>query len=262
MNWKFFIKKHSKSRDMNMPAIPLVLLLAFILPSCANMKEYVPDMKMPDIELQDFVVEETSDKKARLSELALPLKETNFIFSPIISLKDLNEEGVQKNKFFLAGEIYSKNPEEPIDSLSSDDCFSPRDQGSISKLERLYHVFIKDLGLNSVNVNELGANDKIGPHFLIQPVLLKYQYCKRAYVEIRYLIQTDTGTQTARTIKTSHRAEYFKFPEKEEHHPFFNYNHPGAQFPGLKHALTMAFYKNTMDLIEVISDEQKENETK
>jgi hypothetical protein len=245
-----------------MPAIPLVLLLAFILPSCANMKEYVPDMKMPDIELQDFVVEETSDKKARLSELALPLKETNFIFSPIISLKDLNEEGVQKNKFFLAGEIYSKNPEEPIDSLSSDDCFSPRDQGSISKLERLYHVFIKDLGLNSVNVNELGANDKIGPHFLIQPVLLKYQYCKRAYVEIRYLIQTDTGTQTARTIKTSHRAEYFKFPEKEEHHPFFNYNHPGAQFPGLKHALTMAFYKNTMDLIEVISDEQKENETK
>ena len=262
MNWKFFIKKHSKSRDMNMPVIPLVLLLAFILPSCANMKEYVPDMKMPDIELQDFVVEETSDKKARLSELALPLKETNFIFSPIISLKDLNEEGVQKNKFFLAGEIYSKNPEEPIDSLSSDDCFSPRDQGSISKLERLYHVFIKDLGLNSVNVNELGANDKIGPHFLIQPVLLKYQYCKRAYVEIRYLIQTDTGTQTARTIKTSHRAEYFKFPEKEEHHPFFNYNHPGAQFPGLKHALTMAFYKNTMDLIEVISDEQKENETK
>ena len=245
-----------------MPAIPLVLLLAFILPSCANMKEYVPDMKMPDIELQDFVVEETSDKKARLSELALPLKETNFIFSPIISLKDLNEEGVQKNKFFLAGEIYSKNPEEPIDSLSSDDCFSPRDQGSISKLERLYHVFIKDLGLNSVNVNELGANDKIGPHFLIQPVLLKYQYCKRAYVEIRYLIQSDTGAQTASTIKTSHRAENFKFPEKEEYHPFFNYNHPGAQFPGLRHALTMAFYKNAMDLIEVISEEHKKAETK
>ena len=245
-----------------MPAIPLVLLLAFILPSCANMKEYVPDMKMPDIELQDFVVEETSDKKARLSELALPLKETNFIFSPIISLKDLNEEGVQKNKFFLAGEIYSKNPEEPIDSLSSDDCFSPRDQGSISKLERLYHVFIKDLGLNSVNVNELGANDKIGPHFLIQPVLLKYQYCKRAYVEIRYLIQSDTGAQTASTIKTSHRAENFKFPVKEEYHPFFNYNHPGAQFPGLRHALTMAFYKNAMDLIEVISEEHKKAETK
>ena len=217
---------------------------------------------MPDIELQDFVVEETSDKKARLSELALPLKETNFIFSPIISLKDLNEEGVQKNKFFLAGEIYSKNPEEPIDSLSSDDCFSPRDQGSISKLERLYHVFIKDLGLNSVNVNELGANDKIGPHFLIQPVLLKYQYCKRAYVEIRYLIQSDTGAQTASTIKTSHRAENFKFPVKEEYHPFFNYNHPGAQFPGLRHALTMAFYKNAMDLIEVISEEHKKAETK
>ena len=245
-----------------MPAIPLVLLLAFILPSCANMKEYVPDMKMPDIELQDFVVEETSDKKARLSELALPLKETNFIFSPIISLKDLNKDGVQKNKFFLAGEIYSKNPEEPVSSLSDDNCFSPHDQGSIKKLERLYHVFIKDLGLNSVNANELGANDNIGAHFLIQPVLLKYQYCKRAYVEIRYLIQSDTGAQTASTIKTSHRAENFKFPEKEEYHPFFNYNHPGAQFPGLRHALTMAFYKNAMDLIEVISEEHKKAETK
>ena len=113
-----------------------------------------------------------------------------------------------------------------------------------------------------MNANELGANDNIGAHFLIQPVLLKYQYCKRAYVEIRYLIQSDTGAQTASTIKTSHRAENFKFPVKEEYHPFFNYNHPGAQFPGLRHALTMAFYKNTMDLLEVISEEHKKAETK
>jgi len=252
-----------------MPASLLVLLLAFVLSSCASMnksvekmKDFIPDMEMPDVELQDFVIEDTSNRKERLAKLTLPLKETNFIFSPIISLKDLNKEGVQKNKFFLAGEIYSKNPEQPVSSLSSDNCFSPRDQGSINKLERLYHVFIKDLGLNSVNANELGANDNIGTHFLIQPVLLKYQYCKRANVEIRYLIQSDTGTQTARTIKTSHRAENFKFPEKEEHHPFFSYNHPGAQFPGLRHALTMAFYKNTMDLLEVISEEHQGDETK
>jgi len=262
MNWKFLIKNNSKSRDVGMPTLLLVLLWVFILPSCANMKDYVPDIEMPDIEMQDFVAEETSSKKERLSEIALPLKETDFIFSPIISLKDLNKDGVQKNKFFLAGEIYSKNPEEPVSSLSDDNCFSPHDQGSIKKLERLYHVFIKDLGLNSVNANELGANDNIGAHFLIQPVLLKYQYCKRAYVEIRYLIQSDTGAQTASTIKTSHRAENFKFPEKEEYHPFFNYNHPGAQFPGLRHALTMAFYKNAMDLIEVISEEHKKAETK
>ena len=262
MNWKFSIKNNSKSRDVNLPACLLVLLLAFILSSCANIKDYIPDMEMPDIELQDFVIEDTSDKKERLSKLTLPLKETNFIFSPIISLIDLNNEGVQKNKFFLAGQIYSKDPEESVSSLSSDNCFSPRDQDSIYKLERLYHVFIKDLGLNSVNANELEANDNIGAHFLIQPVLLKYQYCKRAYVEIRYLIQTDTGTQTARTIKTSLRAQNFKFPKKEEHHPFFSYDHPRAQFPELRHALTMAFYKNTMDLLEIISEEHKVDEAK
>ena len=83
MNWKFSIKKNSKSRDVNLPAFPLVLLLAFILSSCANMKDYIPDMEMPDIELQDFVIEDTSDKKEILSKLTLPLKETNFIFSPI-----------------------------------------------------------------------------------------------------------------------------------------------------------------------------------
>ena len=101
MNWKFLIKNNSKSRDVNLPACLLVLLLAFILSSCANIKDYIPDMEMPDIDLQDFVIEDMSDKKERLSKLTPPLKETNFIFSPIISLKDLNKEGIQKNKFFL-----------------------------------------------------------------------------------------------------------------------------------------------------------------
>ncbi|PIR00337.1 MAG: hypothetical protein COV66_07590 [Nitrospinae bacterium CG11_big_fil_rev_8_21_14_0_20_45_15] len=222
------------------------------------MKDY-----LPDIEMEDFANgEDTSNKKARISEIITPLKKANFIFSPIISLKDLNKKSAQKNKFFLAGEIYSKYPEEAVSSLSKDNCFSPGEQDSINKLDRLYHVFIKDLGLNSANVNEIDANDKIDTHFLIQPVLLKYQYCKRAVVEIRYLIQSETKTQTARTIKTSHKAENFNFPEKDKHHPFFNYNHPGTQFSGLRHALAMAFYKNTLDLIEMISEEYNGNETK
>ena len=269
MNWKFLLNNFSKPRYVNIPALFPVLILALVFPSCAsidksveNMKNLVTDMEMPDIELQDFVVEEASDKKERLAKVVSPLKETRLIFSPIISLKDLNKEGMQKNKFFLAGEVYSKNPEESIRSLSSDNCFSPNNQNSTNKLGRLYHVFIKDLGLSSVNANQLDDNESINSHYLIQPVLLKYQYCQRAYVEIRYLIQNNTGTQTARTIKTSHKAANFKFPEKEENYPFINYNHPDSQFPGLRHALTMAFYKNTMDLLEMITKEHKEDENK
>jgi hypothetical protein len=265
MNWKISSKNISKYLDAEMPASLLVMLLAFILSSCASMDQSVEKMKayLPDIEIEDFSTGvDSSDRKEELTKIITPLKKTKFIFSPIISLKDLNKEGVQKNKFFLAGEIYSKNPEESVSSLSSDNCYSPRDQGSINKMERLYHVFIKDLGLDTANANELDGNENINPHFLIQPVLLKYQYCKRADVEIRYLIQNNTGKQTARTIKTSHKAQNFKFPEKEEHHPFFSYDHPGAQFPGLRHALTMAFYKNTMDLIALMSEEYKNDETK
>jgi len=250
-------------------ACRLTWIMAFGLSSCAGldqsvekMKDFIPDMEMPDIELQDLVIEGTSDKKERLSKLVSPLKETRLIFSPIISLKDLNKEGRQKNKFFLAGEVYSKNPEESISSLSSDNCFSPSEQDSANKLERLYHIFIKDLGLTFTNTSQLKGNENIKSHYLIQPVLLKYQYCQRAYIEIRYLIQNSFGTQTARTIKTSHKAENFKFPEKEENYPFINYNHPEAQFSGLRHALTMAFYKNTMALLEMIAEEHKEDENK
>jgi len=265
MNWNYLFNNNSKSRGANIPISLLLLLLAFVLSSCAELDQSVKSMSdyLPDIEMEDFTTGgDASDKKEGLAKLITPLKETKLIFLPIISLKDLNKKGVQKNKFFLAGEIYSKNPTEPVSSLSSDNCYSPRDQGSIKKMERLYHVFIKDLGLNSANANELDGSENINLHFLIQPVLLKYQYCNRANVEIRYLIQNNTGTTTARTIKTSHQAKNFEFPEKEENHPFFSYNHPGVQFPGLRHALTMAFYKNTMDLVEVISEDYKEDETK
>jgi hypothetical protein len=250
---------------MQVTSIHLLLLLAFVLSSCAEFDQSVKKMTnyFPDIEIEDFTTgEDTSKKKERVANLITPLKDAKFIFSPIIFLKDLNKEGMQKNKFFLGGEIYSKNPEEAVTSLSSDDCYSPREQGSINKMERLYHVFIKDLGLNFTNANELDGTEDTDFYFLIQPILLKYQYCKRADVEIRYLIQDNTGAQTAGTIKTSHKAKNFKFPEKEEYHPFFNYDHPDAQFPGLRHALTMAFYKNTMDLMELVSDEYKGDETK
>jgi hypothetical protein len=265
MNWNYLLNNNSKTRGANIPVSLLFLLLAFVLSSCAELDQSVKKMQgyLPDIEMEDITTgEDTSNKKERVTNLITPLKEAKFIFSPIISLKDLNKEGMRKNKFFLDGEIYSKNPEEPVTSLSSDDCYSPRDQGSINKMERLYHVFIKDLGLNSTNASELDGIEDTDFHFLIQPVLLKYQYCKRADVEIRYLIQDNTGTQTARTIKTSHKATNFKFPEKEEYHPFFNYDHPETHFPGLRHALTMAFYKNTMDLMELVSEEYKGDETK
>jgi hypothetical protein len=265
MNWNYLFNNNSKPRGANIPISLLFLLLAFVLSSCAELDQSVKSMSdyLPDIEMEDFTTGgDASDKKESLAKLITPLKETKFIFSPIISLKDLNKEGAQKNKFFLAGEIYSKNPEESVSSLSSDNCYSPRDQGSIKKMERLYHVFIKDLGLDSSNANELDGSDNINPHFLIQPVLLKFQYCKRANVEIRYLIQNNTGKQTVRTIKTSHKAKNFNFPEKEENYPFFNYNHPGTQFPELRHALTMAFYKNTMDLVKMVSEEYNENKTK
>ena len=243
-----------------MPAFFLAFLSVFLLSSCAAMNQSIRQMTdyLPDIEMSGSV----SGKKERVAKLIIPLKEINFIFSPIISLKDFNKEGVQKNKFFLAGEIYSKNPEEPVSSLSSDNCYIPGEQGSVNKLERLYHVFIKDLGLNSTNANELDVNENIGAHFLIQPVLMKYQYCKRAEVEIQYLIQNDSGTLVAKTVKTSHRAKQFELPEKDETHPFINYNDPGAQFPNLRNALTMAFYKNTLDLIEKISEGHNGNETK
>ena len=261
---RFHFAHRGTSRDINIPASLLFFLLAFVLPSCAGIDQSIEKLNayLPDIEMEDFTTGgDPSDKKERLANLITPLKETKIIFSPIISLTDLNKEGAQKNKFFLAGEIYSKNPEESVSSLSSDNCYSPRDQGSIKKMERLYHVFIKDLGLDSANANELDGSDNINPHFLIQPVLLKFQYCKRANVEIRYLIQNNTGKQTARTIKTSHKAKNFKFPEREEYHPFFNYDHPETQFPGLRHALTMAFYKNTMDLVKMVLEEYNENKT-
>lgn len=255
MNWIPLFNNNSESRKGIMGIALLLLLLAFILPSCASINQSVENIR------EFAIVEDASEKKVRLSKIIAPLKETKFIFSPIISLKDLNKEGVQKNKFFLIGEIYSKNPEEPISSLSSENCFSPRDQGSINKLERLYQVFIKELGLNSLNANELEANSDMGTHILIQPVLLEYQYCDRADVEIRYLIQNGTGAQTARTIRTSYKAKNFKFPEKDEHHPFFNYNHPGTQFSSLRNALAIAFYNNTLDLLEGLSEEYKTNET-
>ncbi len=265
MNWKISSKNISKYLDAKMPAALLVMLLAFVLSSCASMDQSVEKIKayLPDIEIEDFSTGvDSSDRKEELTKIITPLKTTKFIFSPIISLKDLNKEGIQKNRFFLAGEIYSKNPEEPISSLSSDNCYSPRDQGSIDKMERLYHVFIKDLGLDSTNINELDGTENLDSHFLIQPVILKYQYCKRADVEIRYIIQNNAGVQTSRTIKTSHKAQNFKFPEKEESYPFFNHNDPEAQFPELRHALTMAFHKNTLDLVEMMSEDGKGDETK
>ena len=243
----------------------LLLLLVLILPSCASMDQSIGKMKdyLPDISMDDFITgEEISKKKESLSKLTPSLKKTNLVFSPIISLEDFNKEGVKKNKFFLVGEIYSKKPETQISSLSSDNCYFPGQQATAHKLERMYHVFIKDLGLNSTGVSDLDSNEKMGPHFLIQPVLLKYQYCKKAEVEIRYLIQGESGTLTTRTIKTSHRAKNFKLPEKDETHPFINYKDPGLQFPGLRHALTMAFYKNTLDLIRIMSKEYKGDETK
>ena len=265
MNWEFLFINKSKYRNLNLPASLLLLLMAFTVSSCTGLDKSIKNMKdyLPDIEMEDFTTGvDTSDKKEELTKIITPLKNIKLIFSPIISLKDLNKEGAQKNKFFLAGEIYSKNPEEPISSLSSDNCYSPRDQGSIDKMERLYHVFIKDLGLDSANINELDDNQNLDSHVLIQPVLLKYQYCKRADVEIRYLIQNNAGVQTSRTIKTSHKAKNFIFPKKEESYPFFNYNDPETQFPGLRHALTMAFHKNTLNLIEIISEVHKSYETK
>ena len=265
MNWEFLFINKPKSRNLNLPDSLLLFLMAFIFSSCAGLEQSVKNMKdyLPDIETEDFTTgADTSDKKEELIKIITPLKNTKLIFSPIISLKDLNKEGVQKNRYFLAGEVYSQNHEEPISSLSSDNCYSPQDQGSINKLERLYHVFIKDLGLDSTNLNELDGNENLDSHVLIQPVLLKYQYCKRADVEIRYIIQNNAGVQTSKTIKTSHKAQYFKFPEKEESYPFFNHNDPDAQFPGLRHALTMAFHKNTIDLVEMMLEESKENKTK
>ena len=253
MNWKILSRDDSSSYKTKTPAFFLLFLSSFLLSSCASMDNYIPGIEIGG---------STSSKKENLLKSSGPLKETNLIFSPIISLKDFNKEGIRKNKFFLAGEIYSKKPEEQVSSLSSDNCYFPREQNSANKLQRLYHVFIKDLGLNSVNANELAENENIDSHFLIQPVLLKYQYCRRAEVEIRYIIQNASGTLAAKTIKTSHRARKFKFPEKDETHPFINYNDPGGQFPNLRNALTMAFYKNTLDLIETISEEFKGNDIK
>ena len=238
---------------MKTPAFFLLFLSSFLLSSCASMDNYIPEIETGG---------STSSKKENLLKSSGHLKETRLIFSPIISLKDFNKEGIRKNKFFLAGEIYSKEPEERVSSLSSDNCYFPREQNSANKLQRLYHVFIKDLGLNSLNANELPENENIDSHFLIQPVLLKYQYCRRAEVEIRYVIQDASGTLATKTIKTSHRAKKFKFPEKDETHPFISYKDHGAQFSNLRNALTMAFYKNTLDLIETISEEFKDNETK
>ncbi len=239
-------------------------LWALTLSSCTGIDQSIGKVKgyLPDIEIGDLTDEGASEKKKTLSKAIAQVKESNFIFSPIISLKDLNKEGKQKNKFFLAGEIYSKNPEESISSLSSENCFSPDDQEYINKLSRLYHVYIKDLGLKSESTNELNVSENVDTYFLIQPILLKYQYCNRAIVEIRYLIHNDTGMQISRTLKNSHKAQDFKLPEKEESHPFFNFNHPGTQFSSLRNALAMAFYKNTLDLIEVILEEHKKNEVK
>ena len=253
MNWKILSINNSSLHKIKVPVFFLLFLSSFFLYSCASMDNYIPGIE---------IGASTSSKKENLLKSSGPLKETNLIFSPIISLKDFNKEGIQKNKFFLAGEIYSKKPEEQVSSLSSDNCYFPREQNSTNKLQRLYHVFIKDLGLISVNANELAEKENIDSHFLIQPVLLKYQYCRRAEVEIRYIIQNASGTLATKTIKTFHRAKNFKFPEKDETHPFINHNDPGAQFPNLKNALTMAFYKNTLDLIETISEEFKGYETK
>ena len=253
MNWKILSINNSSLHKIKVPVFFLLFLSSFFLYSCASMGNYIPGIE---------IGASTSSKKENLLKSSGPLKETNLIFSPIISLKDFNKEGIQKNKFFLAGEIYSKKPEEQVSSLSSDNCYFPREQNSANKLQRLYHVFIKDLGLISVNANELAEKENIDSHFLIQPVLLKYQYCRRAEVEIRYIIQYSSGTLATKTIKTFHRAKNFKFPEKDETHPFINHNDPGAQFPNLRNALTMAFYKNTLDLIETISEEFKGYETK
>jgi hypothetical protein len=253
MNWKILSINNSSLHKIKVSVFFLLFLSSFFLYSCASMDNYIPGIE---------IGASTSSKKENLLKSSGPLKETNLIFSPIISLKDFNKEGIQKNKFFLAGEIYSKNPEEQVSSLSSDNCYFPREQNSANKLQRLYHVFIKDLGLISVNANELAEKENIDSHFLIQPVLLKYQYCRRAEVEIRYIIQNASGTLATKTIKTFHRAKNFKFPEKDETHPFINHNDPGAQFPNLRNALTMAFYKNTLDLIETISEEFKGYETK
>ena len=253
MNWKILSRNDSISYKTKTPSFFLLFLSSFLLSSCASMDYYIPGIEIGG---------SASSKKENLLKLSGPLKKINLIFSPIISLNNFNKEDVRKNKFFLAGEIYSKNPEEQVSSLSSDNCYFPSEQNSANKLQRLYHVFIKDLGLNSVNANELAENENIDSHFLIQPVLLKYQYCRRAEVEIRYIIQNASGTLTTKTIKTSHRARKFKFPKKEETHPFINYNDPGAQFPNLRNALTTAFYKNTLDLIEMISEKSKNDETK
>lgn len=231
----------------------ILFISGILLSSCASMNNFIPQIELG---------ESTSSKKEDLLKSSKPLKEVNLIFSPIISLNDFNKEGVHKNKFFLPGEIYSKKPEKQLSSLSSENCFFPKEQNSTNKLQRLYHVFIKDLGLNSKDANEPSENQNIIPHFLIQPVLLKYQYCQRAEVEIQYIIQNTSETLIAKTIETSHIAKNFKFPEKDETHPFINYQDLGAQFPNLRNALTMAFYKNTLDLIEIISREFKANETK
>ena len=263
MSWEFsFI---NKPRNLNLPTSLLLFLMAFIFSSCAGLDQTVKDMKdyLPDIEIEDFTTGvDISDKREELTKTITPLKNTKIIFSNIISLKDLNKGGLQKNRYFLAGEIYSKNHEEPISSLSGNNCYSPQGQGSTKKLERLYHVFIKDLGLDSANLNELDGNENLDSHILVQPVLLKYQYCKRADVEIRYIIQNNVGGQTSKTIKTSHKTKNFKFPEKEESYPFFNYNDPEAQFPELRHALTMAFHKNTLGLIEMMAEADKNHEAK
>ena len=253
MNWKILSRNGSSSYKVKISIFFLFFLSSFLLSSCASMDNYIPGIEIGG---------STSSKKENLLRSSGPLKETSLIFSPIISLKDFNKEGIRKNKFFLAGEIYSKKPEEQVSSLSGDNCYFPREQNSANRLQRLYHLFIKDLGLNSLNAKELAENENIDSHFLIQPVLLKYQYCRKAEVEIRYVIQNASGTLLTKTIKTSHRAKKFKFPEKDEYHPFINYNDPGAQFPNLRNALTMAFYKNTLDLIETISEEFKANEAK
>lgn len=250
----------------NLLKLLLFLGLGLTLSSCASTEN--PLNKITDyisnIEMSDILPEMDGsplDRKEKLSKKILNLKNMNFIFSPLITLQDLKKTNMSKNKFFLTGEIYSKNPEEPIDSLSEDNCFYPNEQASIKNLDRMFQLFLKDLGLNSTTTSDMSLEGNTGANLVVQPVLLKYHYCERAYVEIQYLTSENNGNQAAKVIKASHRANGFDFPESDEKYPFFNYDNPKAQFLELRHALTVAFHKNTLNFLEVISEGNKSDLT-
>ncbi len=237
----------------------LLLAVILLLGACSGMNKSVAKVKnlLPDLSFKTS--ESPAAARENLLEDIEPLKQASFVFLPVVSFVDLKSENLRKNNFILTKEIYSETPEEPVDSLSKEDCFSPNQQNSISTLERLLPVFLRNLGLDSKTATEIAPDDQAKVYYLIQPVLLKYQYCDEALVEIQYFINRNNGDQTSETIKTTYEAEDFEFPEVDPHQPFLSHQSPETQFPALRYALTAAVYTNTLNLVELISKKLKDD---